>query len=709
MQEKVNFALIFHFHQPIGNFDYIIENAYQKSYLPLIQMIRKFPKIKIGLHFTGYLLEWLEKNHLEYFDILKDMSNQRQIEMIGGAYYEPIIAVIPDRDKKAQIDLLRYYIKGHFNLDIKGFWLAERAWEPHLPKILNECGIEYILIDDFHLRANGLYEEETFFPYYTEEQGKVIKVIPINEPLRYMIPWKQPWEPVDYLKKYKTEDGDRLITLISDAEKMGVWPAGDMTTYDICYVKGYDGTPWLESWFRMLSDSTTDWLNMLHISEYLQNYKPKGLIYMPTASYDKMSYWVLPTRARRSLEELIKKAQWNQFGEPYSKEILQFLKGGFWRGFFVKYPESNLMHKKMLHVRGKVERYEEIFREPDLNKLKAIWIEIYKSQVNDPYWHGQFGGVYFSFMRETVYSCLINAEAKLESFMKEQGLEIKKIYERDLTFDGRPEIIMENEHHHIYIQPHYGASILEIDIKEALHNILNVFTRKEEAYHKPDSNFPYDRWRKQGFIDHFIQESFNMNQLEIPLNDLDENSIEAKVVLDKFEDIGDFAVSNYYYETDPEGDVLTCEMSKTGKIKGNDVEVKKDIILHKKTIEVKYKIKNLSDNKLETYHYVELPVYIDSDMSKNNILANKNIINVKDISNWKGSQFSIKNSDKKIYLKLSTTKFCNLLVYPLMTYVSTDGGYDSLFQGAVCGMQTKISLNKDEIHEMNYILKFEED
>ena len=170
-------------------------------------MIKRFLKIKVGLHYTGYLLEWLEKNHPEYDDILKEMSNKGQIEIIGGAFYEPIIPVIPDRDKKAQIELLRNYIKNHFNLDIKGFWLAERAWEPHLPKILNECGIEYILIDDFHLRANGLYEEETFYPYFTEEQGHLVKVIPINERLRYMIPWKQPWEPVEYLEKSQGNEG----------------------------------------------------------------------------------------------------------------------------------------------------------------------------------------------------------------------------------------------------------------------------------------------------------------------------------------------------------------------------------------------------------------------------------------------------------------------------------------------------------------------
>jgi len=706
MKEKINFALIFHFHQPVGNFDHVIEHAYQKSYLPLIQMIKKFPKIKVGLHYTGYLLEWLEKNHPEYFDLIKEMSNEGQIEIIGGAYYEPIIAVIPDRDKKAQIELLRNYIKQHFNLDIKGFWLAERAWEPHLPKILSECGIEYILIDDFHLRANGLSEEETFFPYFTEEQGYKVTVMPINEPLRYMIPWKQPWKPVEYLKKYKNSEGNRLITLISDAEKMGVWPAGDMTTYDICYVKGYDGTPWLESWFKGLSEGMDDWLVMLHINEYLEKYSPKGLVYMPTASYDKMSYWVLPTPARRILENLIQKAKWKHFGEPFSDELLRFLKGGYWRGFFVKYPESNQMHKKMLYVRKKLLDCEAKF---GLDKVKNIWLNIYKSQTNDPYWHGQFGGIYFSFMRETIYSCLINAEIEMDKLLKENKLYVENISEIDLTFDGRPEILMENEYLNVYIQPHYGASILEIDIKNAIHNLSNVFTRKAEAYHDPASNFPIDRWRKQAFIDHFFNEEFNFNQLQIPLDKLEDKLIEKKVIIDKYTDAGNFAGANFNYKIITNSENQKVELSKTGVINNNEVQIDKEIILNSTKLEIKYSIKNNSEKNLDTFHYIEFPVYIDSDISQNIILANNNEITVKDISMWKGSQFHIKNIKKKINITFSTSNFCNFLLYPIMTYVTTDGGYDTLFQGAVLGLQSRVSLKSNEIYKNSLIIEFKED
>jgi len=60
----------------------------------------------------------------------------------------------------------------------QGMWLAERVWEPHLPKYLVEAGVEYISIDDYHFKKSGLKEEDLHGYYLTEEEGKSLKVFP---------------------------------------------------------------------------------------------------------------------------------------------------------------------------------------------------------------------------------------------------------------------------------------------------------------------------------------------------------------------------------------------------------------------------------------------------------------------------------------------------------------------------------------------------
>jgi alpha-amylase len=68
---KVSFALVIHSHQPVGNFDHVIEEAYQKAYAPFLQALALHPHIRLGLHYSGILLEWLEKRHPEFFEQLR--------------------------------------------------------------------------------------------------------------------------------------------------------------------------------------------------------------------------------------------------------------------------------------------------------------------------------------------------------------------------------------------------------------------------------------------------------------------------------------------------------------------------------------------------------------------------------------------------------------------------------------------------------------
>ena len=77
MKDKtINLPIVFHAHQPIGNLPWVIEDCYQKSYKPLIDNIFMFEDVKITLHFSGNLLEWLLKNKPEFIEKLKTMANR---------------------------------------------------------------------------------------------------------------------------------------------------------------------------------------------------------------------------------------------------------------------------------------------------------------------------------------------------------------------------------------------------------------------------------------------------------------------------------------------------------------------------------------------------------------------------------------------------------------------------------------------------------
>ena len=118
-----------------------------------------------------------------------------------------------------------------------------------------------------------------------------------------------------------------------DCEKFGAWP----NTYDHCYRDG-----WVERFFAAL-EASDDWLATTPPGEWIASHAPLGRADLPTASYSEMMEWVLPTAARK---------EFHAVNEEFASrpDVLRFLRGGHWRGFFSKYSESNLLHKKMLHV-----------------------------------------------------------------------------------------------------------------------------------------------------------------------------------------------------------------------------------------------------------------------------------------------------------------------------------------------------------------------
>ena len=103
---KFELVLLIHAHQPVGNFDDVLERAYADSYRPFIDVLARHPAIRAGLHYSGALLEWIEARHPDYFDRLRELVRHNQVEIVGGGFYEPILVTIPPEDRHQQITRL---------------------------------------------------------------------------------------------------------------------------------------------------------------------------------------------------------------------------------------------------------------------------------------------------------------------------------------------------------------------------------------------------------------------------------------------------------------------------------------------------------------------------------------------------------------------------------------------------------------------------
>src|SRR2546425_5344024 len=459
MPQKFHLSLLIHAHQPCGNFEHVLEKAYDSSYLPFIEHLEKHPKVHLGLHYSGPLLTWIEQHRPEYFVRLKKLVQSGQVELIGGGFYEPILVSIPPEDQFEQITRLACYLEAHFGARPSGAWLAERVWEPQLPAALAAANVAYTLVDDMHFLCAGFEPEELFGAYVAEDQGKTVWLYPGQKALRYLIPFGKVADVITYLRDAASLHPGGVAAMGDDMEKFGVWPG----THEHCYKDG-----WLSDFFTAL-EANSDWLEVSTPVDYLETHSALGRADLPTASYTEMMEWALPTRVRQRYHEVLKEFS----ARP---EVLSFIRGGSWRGFFRKDPESNLLHKKMLRVSARIAATP---ASPDRSKspdqLPQPRDLLLRAQCNDTYWHGIFGGIYAPHLRTDPWRNLIRAEAIADR--QTPGALVPRVELLDYDADGANELLITSPEAQALLKPSDGGTIAALDFRPAAATLVNSILR----------------------------------------------------------------------------------------------------------------------------------------------------------------------------------------------------------------------------------------
>lgn len=94
MSATITFALAIHNHQPVGNFDFVIEGAIDNAYHPFLEVLERFPDVRVSLHYCGLLLDWFKEKRPDIIDRIRSLVERRQVELLGGGYYEPILPIL---------------------------------------------------------------------------------------------------------------------------------------------------------------------------------------------------------------------------------------------------------------------------------------------------------------------------------------------------------------------------------------------------------------------------------------------------------------------------------------------------------------------------------------------------------------------------------------------------------------------------------------
>ena len=697
--KTINLILGNHNHQPVGNFDFVFESTYQKAYKPFLDMLEKYKDIKFNFHYTGSLLSWIEKNHPEHIEKLKNLAKEKRIEIQSGGFYEPIMPSIPDKDKDIQIKKLNNYIKDKFKVKANGAWIAERVWEPTLVKNLAKNGIEYIMIDDSQFLTTGIDTKNIYGYFITDNENYKLNIFPISQELRYLIPFREAEKSIEYLKSIATEEGDRVVVLHDDGEKYGDWPGTQKWVYE---------DKWLENFFEALSKEK-DIIKTTTYSEYIKKYPPVSKIYIPNGSYEEMLTWVLPAKVQDEfhlkLEEL-KKSNENEI-------ITRFMRGGFWRNYFSKYSESNRMNKRMIYASNIFDRFKFKRNKDKIKEDKEIALDyLLQGQCNCPYWHGTFGGLYLNNLRHATYSNLIKSTSISEKNIYGENYFIKKNIDFDM--DGRDEVIISSEKETLIFHSLSG-SLIEWDLKkENPINLIDTLKRREEAYHISAMRNTNNDNQNEGHVSiHEIAKKVDEKIAKYLVFDKNEKVFGVDHFLNKmpsaeefqllqYEENADFFESFYKIIEDKiDKDFAKVIFKRKGKINGKEINlIKKYIVNSKGGFLLEATFENKSGEEIEFVYALENNITLLAGGEKDRYYTgeDKRISeNLSETGEWTGKIFAMTDEAYiKIKILIEAEEETTFLYMPNYTISDAVDKLEMNYQNSTIVCLNKINLKPNE-------------
>ncbi len=671
----LDFLFAIHNHQPDGNFGHVFEKAYDDCYHPLLVALSEAPQVKVTLHHTGPLLEWIERERPAYLELLGEMVRRGQAELLGGGFYEPMLAVLPERDARGQIEMMSAWLERRFGVRPEGMWLAERVWEPHLAKLIAEAGMKFTLVDDGHFRAAGL--TGTLRGYYvTEKAGTPLAIFPIDKKLRDAIPFLKAWETLDVLAALGAE-APGAVTYGDDGEKFGVWPH---TKEWVWPTPGKEG--WLREFLRLLGERR-EVVEARHFGEYLKTHRPTGRVYLPTASYEEMGEWTLPAETQGAYTEV--RAGLEARGEL--NRARPFLRGGIWQAFLAKYPEANFMHKKMVLVSDKLERARAAG-----HPLEEAHRELYRAQCNCCYWHGLFGGIYLNYLRDAVYHHLIEAELQADSALAVS--DEPRVEMRDMDADLQPEVLLTNSELAVYVKPDLGGGVFELDYRPKRFNLANVLGRRAEGYHGRlleatrsglkagdgpvsihdltavksaglEDLLVYDRHPRSSFIEHFLAEDTTL----------------ANLARGSYDERGDFAGAPF----DVVGtEAASVSLRRRGTVNGRELTVEKTLSLDGARLACAYKL-TATGEPFKVFFAPEINLtLLAGDANDRYYRALTDVGDRRLASRGEsGGPLELINEWDRFRVRVNASPETLLWRYPLETASQSEGGFERTYQGSV--------------------------
>jgi len=441
--EKMQFLLGFCFTPPIHSTEDELEAYYVAAVKPFVTVAYRFPDVPLTLFFSGPLLEWLQDKHSEYLTVLTEMIKRKQVEVLGGGYYAPLLPLIPPTDRLGQIEELTTLVRKLLGRRPRGLWLTKGVWDPALVVHLTGSGMEYTFLEEGDFRRVGLSQQQVGLPRLTEHQGRLLTVFPYHQELA---------------TKVQEGNFEPFVTLIpsrrrKDRQLLSLFLTVDEPAEGAFFTRSEGG---LEAFLQLVRSFYPE-IEAVTASGFLKkNQQALERSYFSGTTFDEL--------CRRS--GLL----------PRASSGTQS-----WKQFLAHDDAANRLYNKMVYVHLLVSSLR-----GDKYKKKSAYDDLWKAQN----WWGFLGGGAegsLALHRQKSFAALLNAEALLRDRTGFQA----SLTSQDFDLDGVKEYLFQGQSYNLYVDA-VGGQVFEWDFLDRPWNYID---------NSGDPEGP----PTQGFVDRFFR------------------------------------------------------------------------------------------------------------------------------------------------------------------------------------------------------------
>ena len=449
-------SLTFHCGVPLGVPSRRIAQAVDGPLLALFNSLQMRPRLRIGLHLGGHIIDFLLRYRSERLVQLAGLSQGGQIELIGGGYYDPILCSLTEQAAAKHLARSSQFFSEQLRFKAAGAWLPEQVFEPGMVPLLAQAGYKYLFLPCDPIDAAGVESAALEGPLLLEQGGHKLLALAAEQGSEQVL----------------VRDLERWVSAAGNGRQMLVWN-GDLLRLS-SDPQSWPKGPQIERFFADL-DITGSLKYCCPAS--LAERAPESLLYPGPGSHREMGTWSLPVKAGRRRAAILRAAE-----NKGAKEGLPLLAQGRWSSFLARYPEAGRMHSHALRCARRI-------GEAELPNYwqERMWTSLLQTQGHEAFQHAADSGIYNPLQRQAVHGRLADLDDYLDHLEAAASGDPKRLnLERSESFellpDGTKGVTLSASRGHWTFCPERGGALVGLTLPGLPWDLLHAMPRYPETY-----------------------------------------------------------------------------------------------------------------------------------------------------------------------------------------------------------------------------------